>query len=103
MLYFHILSFKEHTVSEEPQKLWHFRLINSALISYGVLDLEGEATPSELEKVVIPHICAIFQHSIIEVLRMGIQEALEFFEIPKGWHQTLENVRGKTFAVDALY
>ena len=34
---------------------------------------------------------------------MGIQEALEFFEIPKGWHQTLENVRGKIFAVDALY
>ena len=34
---------------------------------------------------------------------MGIQGALEFFEIPKGRHQTLENVRGKTFAVDALY
>ena len=50
-----------------------------------------------------PHICAIFQHCIIEVLGMGIQEALEFFEIPKGWHQTLENVRGKIFAVDVLY
>ena len=34
---------------------------------------------------------------------MGIQEALEFFEIPKGWHQTFENVRSKIFAVDALY
>ena len=34
---------------------------------------------------------------------MGIQEALEFFEIPKGRHQTLENVWGKTFGVDALY
>ena len=32
---------------------------------------------------------------------MGIQDALEFFEIPKGRHQTLENIRGKTFAVDA--
>ena len=32
---------------------------------------------------------------------MGIQEALEFFEIPKGRRQTLENVRGKTFAVDS--
>ena len=78
-------------------------MINSALISYGVLDLEGEATLSGLEKVVIPHICAIFQHSIIEVLRMGIQEVLEFFEIPKGWHQTLKKGRGKIFAVDALY
>ena len=26
---------------------------------------------------------------------MGIQEALEFFEIPRGRHQTLGNVRGK--------
>ena len=34
---------------------------------------------------------------------MGIQGALEFFEIPKGRHQTLENTRGKIFAVDALY
>ena len=34
---------------------------------------------------------------------MGIQGALEFFEIPKGRHQTLENVWDKTFAVDALY
>ena len=32
---------------------------------------------------------------------MGVQDALEFFEIPKGRHQTLENIRGKTFAVDA--
>ena len=31
---------------------------------------------------------------------MGIKEALEFFEIPKGLCQTLENVQGKTFAVD---
>ena len=78
-------------------------MIHSALISYGVLDLEGEATPSGLEKVVIHNILCHLQHCIIEVLRMGIQEALEFFEIPKGWHQTLENVRGKIFAVDALY
>ena len=32
---------------------------------------------------------------------MGVKEALEFFEIPKGRRQTLENVRGKTFAVEA--
>ena len=32
---------------------------------------------------------------------MGIKDALEFFEIPKGRRQTLENIRGKTFAVEA--
>ena len=51
----------------------------------------------------IHNILCHLQRCVIEVLRMGIQEALEFFEIPKGRHQTLENVRGKTFAVDALY
>ena len=55
-----------------------------------------------LEKVVIPHILCYLQHCIVEFISMGIQGALEFFEIPKGRHQTLENVRGKTFAVDAL-
>ena len=32
---------------------------------------------------------------------MGIKDALEFFEMPKGRRQTLENIRGKTFAVEA--
>ena len=49
----------------------------------------------------IHNILCHIQHCVIEVLRMGIQGALEFFEIPKGRHQTLENVRGKTFAVDS--
>ena len=41
----------------------------------------------------IHNILCHLQHCVIEVLRMGIQEALEFFEIPKGRRQTLENVR----------
>ena len=32
---------------------------------------------------------------------MGVKEALEFFETPKRRRQALENVRGKTFAVEA--
>ena len=54
-------------------------------------------------------ICAVCVAKYVKLEDMWVtrgkvsQGALEFFEIPKGRHQTLENVRGKTFAVDALY